>query len=59
MPVTMTPEDLGQVSPTSEETYASGQTDAHWEGLVEASWGELVKVPSLVSWSGELERVGE
>ena len=57
--VTISAEDLGQLSPTSEETYAYGQIDAYWDGLeVEAPWGELVKVRSLVSWSGEVELVG-
>jgi hypothetical protein len=38
---------------------AYGQIDACWDGReVEAPWGELVKVRSLVSWSGEVELVG-
>ncbi len=47
--------DLALLSPTTDSTYAYGQIDAYSDGLaVEAPWGQLVKVRSLVSWSGEL-----
>ncbi len=47
--------DLGQLSPTTDATYAYGQIDTYWDGLVVAApWGQLVKVRSLVSWSGEI-----
>ena len=50
--------DLGQLSPTTEATYAYGQIDAMWDGLpVAAPWGQIVKVRSLVSWSGEITLV--
>ena len=47
--------DLGQLSPTTEATYAYGQIDTYSDGLpVAAPWGQFVKVRSLVSWSGEI-----